>query len=445
MSVPQVSHISSGSGSGIKQEGGGSGSGSGVSIKRENATSHRVATSTSIPDSNDLYVTRTIEDAGYVSSDLDEHEQGPRQDVDYINGIIDLTAEDSTNVDGEDPSSSRAATHRFNSPAQAPIRINRYEHRDRAPPVNPEAGDIRIKQQPEEDLMDVDEPISTVKKGKQKAGEVQLIGSSRRWRGVYEDEPEFVLVKEEPADDAVEPPSAVGRSGRAKTEESKPKRNYRANKVPPAHLQTEEERAEFYRHDHDLQLLVEELSHIGPTPEAIPAEAASGAGQPAPDQKEDRVYLFQLPPVVPNLTVLAPIVIKDEPAEGPQTAAEAGRQQAPSALSNAALDGPPVPIKIEDDRAETKRPKHLPSLTSGLAGKLRVHKSGKVTLNWGGTSLQVSKGMDSGFLQDILMVRRSAEGQGVTDGGQAAGGDALAFGQLRGKFVVTPDWDEVLG
>ncbi|KAF2425755.1 hypothetical protein EJ08DRAFT_652050 [Tothia fuscella] len=446
-SAPQFSHIHSGGSGGVKYEGGSSG----VSVKKENAPNFERNASSNVK--------RMVEDGGYISSDVDEEEHGPRFDVDYINQY-DLTAEDrGTGTDtGEGAPSTSRTTRRFNSPAQAPIRINRNEHRDRAPHVNPEGSENRAKPQPtnedDDDAMELDPPAPSVKKGKQKAGDVELVGSSRRWRGVYEDEHDFVHVKEEPDDNAIEPPTSIGKSARRKSEESKPRRHHRASfKTPPAHLQTAEEKAEFFRHEIDLGLLIDELSNIGPTPETTAAEAGTSTAETARDQKEDRVYLFQLPPVVPNLFIPTPITIKDEPREGPQTEEQSTAANNDQAQPNSTTDATNPPIKIEDDSKSTgaKKPKHLPELTSGLAGKLRVHRSGKVTLNWGGTSLQVNKGMDSNFLQDIVLVRKGAEGGGGAGIGGASSsrneeeGDALAFGQLRGKFVVTPDWDEVLG
>jgi DNA-directed RNA polymerase III subunit RPC4 len=156
---------------------------------------------------------------------------------------------------------------------------------------------------------------------------------------------------------------------------------------------------------------------------------------------------------VPNLSIQQPTVIKDEPTDAVSNPVVASD----SASTNGQQSrDPPVTIKIEDNakgkgKSEPSRPAHLPTLASGTPGKLRVYKSGKVTLNWGGTSLQIQKGMDSGFLQDIVMVRMNEDQQGSSGSGHPRGarenisGDALAFGQVRGKFVMTPDWDEVLG
>ena len=122
-------------------------------------------------------------------------------------------------------------------------------------------------------------------------------------------------------------------------------------------------------------------------------------------------------------------------------------------------------VKEEPDRKKpdgsSDRPAHLPKLEQGLVGKLRVHKSGKAVLDWGGSPLQVQMGITPFFLQDVVMTRLNNPPQVQPPLQQSArtgspvasfkrapdpiAGEAMAFGQVRGKFVVTPEWDEVLG
>ena len=72
-------------------------------------------------------------------------------------------------------------------------------------------------------------------------------------------------------------------------------------------------------------------------------------------------------------------------------------------------------------------------------------------------------GQDAHFLQDVLVVRmfddqvKESGEDGDHDEAAAAaaavamdssrggiGGEALGLGQVRGKFVVTPNWEEIL-
>lgn len=122
----------------------------------------------------------------------------------------------------------------------------------------------------------------------------------------------------------------------------------------------------------------------------------------------------------------------------------------------------------------------------GRVGKLRVHASGRVILTWGdenpaanstakndydlnetkpeglpssnsttATHLQVHRGTDAGFLQDIVFAdigssAAQGAGQGVSqwDGkkkkADQIAGLACAIAPVAGKFVITPDWAELL-
>jgi DNA-directed RNA polymerase III subunit RPC4 len=78
-------------------------------------------------------------------------------------------------------------------------------------------------------------------------------------------------------------------------------------------------------------------------------------------------------------------------------------------------------------------------LPSGFAGKLNVHKSGKVTLEWGETNMEVKWGSEVDFLQDVVL----AVGDRGEEPGAAETRSAFALGQVRKKFVVIPDWQKI--
>ena len=93
-------------------------------------------------------------------------------------------------------------------------------------------------------------------------------------------------------------------------------------------------------------------------------------------------------------------------------------------------------------------------LPAGVVGKLKVHKSGKVTLDWGGTDMEVKLGTEVNFLQDVVLVQpptadthQNGEGLGneVEDAGDGikkedVKGRAYALGHVRKKMVLIPDW-----
>jgi DNA-directed RNA polymerase III subunit RPC4 len=73
-------------------------------------------------------------------------------------------------------------------------------------------------------------------------------------------------------------------------------------------------------------------------------------------------------------------------------------------------------------------------------------------LDWGGTSLQVGMGTDVQFLQDAVVAKfndksdvQGAKGKEEEHDETAFGGEVMGLGQVRGKFVVTPDWEEIVG
>ena len=179
--------------------------------------------------------------------------------------------------------------------------------------------------------------------------------------------------------------------------------------------------------------------------EEQPHELGSDTG--AGDMKSDRVYVFQFPPVLPPLCVET----EGRTAAGQPEDVQEDVQAATVVTSESALQsgsaGPPDQIKVEDDAAEAEvstTPSLWPKMPAGRIGKLRVHESGRAILCWGGISFEVGMGMDAYFLQESLFTRVNA---GATNAGvvgkspsDAYSGEAMSFGSVRGKFVVTPDW-----
>jgi DNA-directed RNA polymerase III subunit RPC4 len=161
------------------------------------------------------------------------------------------------------------------------------------------------------------------------------------------------------------------------------------------------------------------------------ADAAATSSKKKPSPRDGMAYLFQIPPLMPQL--LAPSV-KSEPSDP---------QPAPSALTQK----PDPKIKLEDggggfsqlsvtDSSNTTR------FSSGLVGKMRVHESGRTTLDWGGTSFELTPANKVGFLQEVVNMEIIPEAKKVVP---EEGGDATSLGTVKGKFIVTPDWDVMLG
>ena len=391
---------------------------SGSRVKVENETQQDISRlEPSFSDVIDDGTNVKPEDGGYISSDPDEAGEGARKDVDFINLISD------DENDGED------GAGRPSSPALVPVRIQRVEHKGRAIHVNTEASSTVKQQDSEGETVMEEMPAKASRKGKQRTKDTDTLSTQRRWRGVYDDEEDIEMHED---DQQSQPPAAAPKPSMSSEKTRRKQPTFDETTV----FQTEEDRQEHDRGQRQLDILREELGDVS-------LDGDSQGDQQ--DQRADRVYVFQFPSKLPDL-INASAAVKEEPSS-------------PLALAADAPTGAPAaPIKIEDDgplsmsRASTfgsGRAAQRPSTTPGLMGKLRIHKSGKATLDWGGTSLQVSKGLDESMLQDVVVVRplggqTGAEGYG-SGAGTDVGGEALAFGQVRGKFVVTPDWGELWG
>ena len=463
--------------------GGGSSSGGGPRIKSEGG-SHSYANMGG------------IEDGGYISSDLDEADEGPRKDIDFINLLSD---------DEQDTATTNAG--------MAPIRVNRVEHRERERPVAADASKSKAATTDSSHISTSGDASATVTTTKERtaspelvrskaprAKEVQVVRSERKWKGAWEDSSDDdMAIKPEPADD--ENPSSISalpftsdtpaikesaspESRRKSKGKATAARKHTLPTEAPA-LQTVEERREWERHHLDLEILRQELGEIT-LPSSAPAGQTDAEGDvkmgesgtaateeqdlqegedattslptstansanPPPDRRTDRVYLFQFPPILPSL---APHTVKPEP-QSPTLS-----KKTPAATSSSSaidIDATPASTTTSKTAAaasaipESAGQMHSP-FPSGLVGKLRVHASGRTTLDWGGTSLQVGMGTDVQFLQDAVVAKfndksdvQGAKGKEEEQDEGAYGGEVMGLGQVRGKFVVTPDWEEIVG
>jgi DNA-directed RNA polymerase III subunit RPC4 len=199
-------------------------------------------------------------------------------------------------------------------------------------------------------------------------------------------------------------------------------------------FQTQAEADEWKRHHADLDIIRKELGRQALTTLEDDADprvvSAYQRAKKAEEIRSEHVYLFQFPPALPDLV---PVRVKQDP-----DAAEADAD----AMQ---VDPPSQPADVKKEAGAEAVEPVKPSAPSGSVGKLRIHKSGKAVLDWGGTSLVLSAGTDPSFLQNILIATVPDKKPGEEVPGQdqepAIG---MSMGQVRGKFVVTPNWDEIL-
>lgn len=97
---------------------------------------------------------------------------------------------------------------------------------------------------------------------------------------------------------------------------------------------------------------------------------------------------------------------------------------------------------MEEDKTQQKSPFASDvSPIKGQIGQLNIHKSGKITINLGNdNNLSVSQGMDSTFLQDLVLLEtEELEAQDdVEVVEEQVNGNMFHLGRVEGKIIGTP-------
>jgi DNA-directed RNA polymerase III subunit RPC4 len=419
-------------GSGGSRSGGTGGGGGGFGIKHEGGSSG-------------THIFKT-EGAVYISSDEDETE-GRKKNIDDLQRVVDLTIEDDQQ-DGD---------------VFAPVRLKREPHKDRT--VAFIAGPRPNATQSTSKDSTSTQATSEKRKGKQRANDVVITQVRAKRPTAYsssDEETDDKPIKTEAPEEEISgrpvtpptapmtatnlptspPPSPESRreaKEMIKTSDDNPddeeadEDEYPLPEMPK--FQTQAEADEWRRHHDDLDIIRKELGRQALTslaedssdPRAV---AAYQRAKKAEEIRSEHVYLFQFPPALPDLV---PVRVKPDP-DAAEVHDDAMQVDPPSQ---------PADIKKEAGSEVVKPVK--PSAPSGSVGKLRIHKSGKAILDWGGTSLVLSAGTDPSFLQNILIAtvpeKKPGEEVPVEEQEPAIG---MSMGQVRGKFVVTPNWDEIL-
>ncbi|KAF2216231.1 hypothetical protein CERZMDRAFT_109180 [Cercospora zeae-maydis SCOH1-5] len=389
------------------------------------------------------------EDGGYISSDEDENE-GDKRDVDRMQ-VIDLTGDQEPDI--EDPF--------------VPVRLSRVPHKERA---------VGLQAEELPEGSDAAEAVSEKRKGKQRARDVEVTGTAAvpnrpTTYSSSDTEPEPQIKREPTDDDQTRPttpelasaPNAAGAVSPGADLPSSPERRRKAKekikesaeipdegeesdieRPPEPHFQTQAEKDEWIRFYDDKQKVRHELGRLLPKDGSAPDADGDTAmaeetghmrrAKARQEERENHVYLFQFPPVLPDLKA---VTIKDDP-----DAAEANGNPDGDAMDVEESTAPAGAATAPETSSGSTRP----SLPSGQVGKLRVHKSGKTTLDWGGTSMVLNLGADATFLQNVLVAKvpetKPKEGDQPPEDVEDA--SAMGMGLIRAKFVLTPDWDEIL-
>ena len=217
-------------------------------------------------------------------------------------------------------------------------------------------------------------------------------------------------------------------------------------------LRTKEEIDEYDRHLEDLNhvrtlLYYEEIKKTTePATEAEPTTAPQDGG--ADEETEDtttnrallgQLFLMQFPPMTPNLAI--PSASTTQPSTAPEPT-QSTRQTEPEVKP----EGDDVQV-IHETTSEI--PKVVTAATdwalpAGRVGKLNVHKSGRVTLDWGGISFDLDRATTVDFAQEALIVSSAPEPEDGAPPRDDGENRVWSMGQLCGKFTVMPNWDDML-
>jgi DNA-directed RNA polymerase III subunit RPC4 len=221
-------------------------------------------------------------------------------------------------------------------------------------------------------------------------------------------------------------------------------------------IQTEEDRAEYARHLHDMAVLRHELGGLqtntdegSEQPQNVEGDAETE--EPVQENTHGRLYLFQFPPVLPKLynplTSTNPNITAKPSDKKSSIDLTKSTTSETSKNPNSKVKAEPeaIIIKKEDDlEASNEHEKEKFVNEEGYIGKLIVRESGKVELSWGGTNMVMGRGASAGFLSAGVVV----DGMGLWGddrGNSNANGEgkAMAMGEIMGKFVVVPNWERL--
>ncbi|KAI9052152.1 hypothetical protein LZ554_003514 [Drepanopeziza brunnea f. sp. 'monogermtubi'] len=399
-----------------------------------------------------------------------EDGDAPRVDI----AMINLVPEE------EDDEIQYIGTKSIRKTGLRPVRLDRHEHKARVTIVN--TGPV-IKIEDDEDGVEVDETRSSSRPGPvdsrigDPGDEIKIKtepGLAPTFRHISPDststvEPLSPESKRKVKQSVVDSPELrmdddAAMTGVLGEKKAQPKKK-RAHKQV---IQTEEDKAEYERHLEDVAILASELGGLqgnltdkgkgtDDQEDVLMEEAA-----PKPeDKRSGRLYLFQFPPILPELydpvkgKSIDPKKMHDLSVDGNGDVEISGTgisaKSKAKAKDRADLTGDSVAIKMEEpislDKAKMEEEKKSKGKRTpyvheeGWIGKLVVRQSGKVELSWGGVNLLVGRGVDAGFLTTGIVVDGLEKGP---VGGGAPEGRAMSMGQIMGKFVVTPDMENLV-
>ncbi|GAB1193840.1 hypothetical protein APSETT444_003073 [Aspergillus pseudonomiae] len=415
--------------------------------------------------------------SGAVSRDVssDESDNEIRVSIDHIN--LDSDDEEAEQV--VDKKKGKLAMKNAEASGEKglrPIRVERHEHEERVVSVNMESSSSKsaeLRQQAQAKA--ADDGALFVPDDDGSSGSATETETGPR-------------VKQEPTDDDHAMADVVPHADEGLTTddgflpEQKVKVRRKISREPPAVkdpkslLRTKEDIEEYERHVQDLAMVKDLFTKEEPKesqPEQVEVEssaedteaaAADDAEKDKDKEKESeeeedesakdklsgQLFLMQFPPMTPNLVPensgdKAAAASIEAPGQGAPDGTASSNGIAPQQTGVKREDG--VDILDEADEFQPTEPSKVVTATdwqlkAGRVGKLNVHASGRMTMDWGGISFELDRATAVDFLQEALIVSAAAD---PAEGGVPEEENRVwAMGQLSGKFTVTPDWEKML-
>ncbi|QSL64823.1 hypothetical protein MERGE_002126 [Pneumocystis wakefieldiae] len=138
-------------------------------------------------------------------------------------------------------------------------------------------------------------------------------------------------------------------------------------------------------------------------------------------EKSDELLFFQFPPILPALLRTGDEKIRDQEIKiENEDIMEVDSEENISHKT----------MLLDHTDLHSDKSKHY--LPDGCVGQLKIRKSGKTTILWGGIEMNVSLGSNCEFLQDIVAVDYKNNKK------------AWLMGRIKQKFIVTPDIEQLL-
>ena len=383
-----------------------------------------------------------------VSSD--ESDSGIRVSIDQIN--IDSDQDLETPIKKKDKGKKPVRRLTTREKGLRPIRVERHEHEERVIGIHTEPGSSTLAEERRE----------TKEKAPMDNGGLQSEEQAPR-------------IKQEPVDDGflvsdmapqTEESSTVPDRLSSKSLKPRP-HNDVGIKDPNNSLRTREEIEEFERQAYDRKMLRDLLCVSDETPQLDETTTEPpDAGDPEDEEKvtndkrSGQLFLIQFPPLIPTLLIAGAAKHDQQNQNADDDVTITGSNLRPDPAFKQEEDGPDVtevteasPNSSSQQQASKLVTAIQRQLPAGRIGRLNLHESGRVTLDWGGISFELDMATEVNFLQEAVVTSSSPSTVATMATSLPAVGEdstppeekkVWAMGQLSGRFVVMPNWDKLL-